>query len=146
MPFTVERYHDICAGHRVFGHESKCAHLHGHNYRVHFNVVAEAGEEELDQVGRVIDFSMIKSQLCEWIETHWDHRFLIWEMDPDAAALKHIDPRGVVLTPFNPTAENMAQHLVEVIGPSQLAGHGVTLVEVRIEETAKCAATFWRDR
>lgn len=27
-------YHDISCGHRVYGHESKCAHLHGHNYRI----------------------------------------------------------------------------------------------------------------
>ena len=33
---TVERYHDISMGHRVVGHESKCRHLHGHNYRIHF--------------------------------------------------------------------------------------------------------------
>ena len=30
---TAERYHDISCGHRVVGHESKCAFLHGHNYR-----------------------------------------------------------------------------------------------------------------
>lgn len=47
-----------------------------------------------------------------------------------------------MFVPFNPTAENMAQHLVEVIGPQQLAGTGVTLVSVRIEETAKCSASF----
>ena len=49
---------------------------------------------------------------------------------------------SIVFTPFNPTAENMAQHLVEVIGPQQLADTGVTLVSVRIEETAKCSASF----
>jgi 6-pyruvoyltetrahydropterin/6-carboxytetrahydropterin synthase len=49
---------------------------------------------------------------------------------------------SVVFVPFNPTAENMAQHLGEVIWPQQLAGTGVTLVSVRIEETAKCSASF----
>ena len=33
---TAERYHDISMGHRVVGHENKCRHLHGHNYRIHF--------------------------------------------------------------------------------------------------------------
>ena len=39
MGYTVIRSHEICAGHRVVGHESKCRHLHGHNYKFHFKVV-----------------------------------------------------------------------------------------------------------
>lgn len=135
---TVTRYHDICTGHRVHNHESKCAHLHGHNYRIHFTIDAD----HLDQVGRVIDFSVIKSKLCEWLETYWDHKFLIWSQDPMAAKLGALDPKGVVLVPFNPTAENMAEYLVEAIGPNELRGTGVRLVFVRIEETAKCSADY----
>lgn len=146
MPFEVKRYHDICAGHRVHGHESKCAHLHGHNYRFHFSVEAQEGDEELDRIGRVIDFSMIKSQLCDWLESNWDHKFLLWDQDPAADAMRKLDPKGVVLVPFNPTAENMAQHLVEVIGPIQLRDYGVVLVEVHVEETAKCSASYWRTK
>ncbi|HET9130028.1 MAG TPA: 6-carboxytetrahydropterin synthase, partial [Terriglobia bacterium] len=82
MSWQAKRYHDISCGHRVYGHESKCAHLHGHNYRVHF--VCEA--EQLDQVGRVIDFSEIKHRLCEWLEDNWDHKFLMWEQDPEFLA------------------------------------------------------------
>lgn len=147
---TAERYHDISTGHRVVGHENKCRHLHGHNYRIHFVCEAVA----LDTVGRVIDFGVIKEKLCMWVENHWDHKFLAWEQDEvmsEAAnfmvnSCDHEDallfPDSIVFVPFNPTAENMAQHLVEVIGPQQLAGTGVTLVSVRIEETAKCSASF----
>ena len=67
---TAERYHDISMGHRVVGHENKCRHLHGHNYRIHF--VCEASS--LDALGRVIDFGEINDRLCEWLEEHWDHR------------------------------------------------------------------------
>lgn len=145
---TAERYHDISTGHRVVGHENKCRHLHGHNYRIHF--VCEAAE--LDTVGRVIDFGVIKEKLCMWVENHWDHKFLAWENDSLMKGMLAYSglsfeedimlEESVVFVPFNPTAENMAQHLVEVIGPQQLAGTGVTLVSVRIEETAKCSASF----
>lgn len=141
---TAERYHDISTGHRVVGHENKCRHLHGHNYRIHF--VCEA--DQLDSVGRVIDFGVIKEKLCMWVENYWDHKFLAWEQDPVMkSACEHMNTDeffnpSVVFVPFNPTAENMAQHLVEVIGPQQLASTGVTLVSVRIEETAKCSASF----
>lgn len=136
---AAHRYHDISCGHRVYGHESKCAHLHGHNYRVHFKVVPD---ESLDKVGRVLDFSVIKSKLCMWLEDNWDHKFIVWEQDPDLAALCTIDPMGVVAVPFNPTAENMADYLVEVVGPQQLKDELCTLVSVTIEETMKCSASY----
>ncbi len=137
MSWTAERYHDISVGHRVHGHESKCAHLHGHNYRIHF--VCEA--EDLDLVGRVIDFSEIKTRLCMWLEDHWDHRFLVSWGDPWKTALAAVDPT-VVVVQFNPTAENIAEHLVKVVGPEQLRGTGIKLVSVRVEETRKCSATY----
>lgn len=148
MVTTANRYHDISCGHRVVGHENKCKYLHGHNYRVHF--VCEA--EQLDNVGRVIDFSVIKEKLCMWLENNWDHRFLIWEQDRLFLQLYHsckmdinnieILIASLVKVPFNPTAENMAQYLVDVIGPQQLAGTGVKLTSVTIEETRKCSASY----
>lgn len=133
---TAHRYHDISCGHRVVGHESKCKHLHGHNYRVHFYC-----EAPLDELGRVIDFGIIKSKLCMWIEDQWDHRLLISKLDPMLEQLKELDPKGVVAVPFNPTAENMGLHLLNVVGPLMLEGTGVRLVRVTIEETRKCGAT-----
>ena len=135
--WEAHRYHDISTGHRVFGHESKCAHAHGHNYRIHFHC-----RGNLDSIGRVIDFSDIKERLCMWLEDYWDHKFLVWEQDTWAKELKALDPDGVVIVPFNPTAENMAQFLVEVIAPAQLEGTGIDLVKCIIEETRKCSAVF----
>ena len=136
---TATRYHDFSAGHRVHGHEGKCAHLHGHNYRVHFTV--EQVGEGLDSIGRVMDFSAIKERLCLWLEREWDHKMLLWEEDPLLPALRALDPEGVVDVPFNPTAENMARFLLKVIAPIELRGYGVTLTNVTIEETRKCSAT-----
>lgn len=173
---TANRYHDISVGHRVHGHESKCRHLHGHNYRVHFHVAMDVeaklvelndpeglchSEKELalDSVGRVMDFSVIKEKLCMWLEDNWDHKFLAWEQD-DFMHLIHDSYKGesedviaadlmlsdsLVWTPFNPTAENMAEYLVQVIGPQQLAGTGVVLVKCTIEETMKCSVTYSKE-
>jgi len=135
MRYTAERYHDISCGHRVAGHESKCKHLHGHNYRVHFTCAAG-----LDSLGRVIDFSVIKTKLCMWIEDNWDHRLILWEQDPLAGALRRLDD-SVVLVPFNPTAENMAGYLLHELGPQQLEGTDVALIRCMVEETRKCAAS-----
>lgn len=135
---TASRYHDISVGHRVAGHESKCQHLHGHNYRITF----EIGASELDKVGRVLDFGVIKSLLCMWLEDNWDHKMLIWENDPLLPSLLAVDNgASIVITPFNPTAENMGEFIGTVVGP-QILPQGTNLVSVIIEETRKCS-TKW---
>ncbi len=147
---TIERYHDISCGHRVCGHETKCRFLHGHNYRITFTCSAES----LDELGRIIDFSVIKSTLCEWLEQNWDHKMLLWENDPLLAQMRLLAGAGaafdaldanlgesVVAVSFNPTAENMAAYLLNTVGPQQLAGSPVRLTRVRVEETRKCSAT-----
>lgn len=149
MTYSVERYHDISAGHRVVGHESKCRHIHGHNYRIHFVCVpqdwVDGGELQsgnLDEIGRVIDFGVIKERLAMWLEEVWDHKTLMWVKDPMVKVLHSSMKDSVVVVPFNPTAENMARFLVEVVGPAQLKGTGVVLQTVRIDETRKCSATY----
>jgi 6-pyruvoyltetrahydropterin/6-carboxytetrahydropterin synthase len=148
MPkITASRYHDISCGHRVVGHEGKCRHLHGHNYRVHFNCQST----ELDSVGRVVDFSVIKEKLCMWLEENWDHKFLAWEKDEFLSELFEVDKQlqhqvlfeeSLVWLPFNPTAENMAKYLVDVVAPEQLRNTNVTLTKVVIEETCKCSVEY----
>tara|TARA_R110000824_G_scaffold357356_1_gene544808 strand:- start:809 stop:1234 length:426 start_codon:yes stop_codon:yes gene_type:complete len=141
MSVVATRYHDFSAGHKVTGHENKCRHLHGHNYRIHFTVQLDVG---LDDIGRVLDFSSIKDRLCDWLEVQWDHRFLIYEDDPDRVVLQQHFPDDVVITPFNPTAENMARHLVHTVAPVALDGTGCELVRCVVEETRKCQATCSR--
>jgi 6-pyruvoyltetrahydropterin/6-carboxytetrahydropterin synthase len=139
MMITVTRRHEICAGHRIHNHEGHCSRLHGHGYIFEFTCVHPKG---LDKIGRVIDFSIIKSTLCQWLEDTWDHRMLIYAGDPLASGLSKLDPEGVILLSFIPTAEQMAMHMVNVVGPKLLDDTGVTLVSCTVHETGKCSATF----
>lgn len=134
----ITRSHEIDAGHRVFGHESKCARIHGHRYGFYFTCAART----LDPIGRVIDFSVIKQKLCFWLEENWDHRLLLWNEDPLLQVIYDFDPGSVVALPCNPTAENLAQLMVNDVGPEQLEGTGVTLISCTVHETAKCSATY----
>ena len=186
MSYSVIRSHEICAGHRVVGHESKCRHLHGHNYVFRFKVqpkretkleykgatltvgavttpLLEEVPVSLDSLGRVIDFSVVKSTLCQWLEDNWDHKFLHWEKDNLIKGIRElieddntrpalwrsvgVSSRdhflgSMVALPFNPTAENLAAHMVNVVGPMLLDEHGVELVSCTIEETSKCHVEY----
>lgn len=133
------REHEFCYGHRVAGHESKCANLHGHNGRVIFYIEGPA----LDTVGRVLDFSVMKSTLVQWLEDNWDHKMLFWDKDVIGKNIHNfcVGMGGIILVPFNPTAENMAQYLVDVVGPKVLPEH-IRLVKVEFYETAKCGVVY----
>lgn len=131
---TITRHHDICTGHRVYGHEGKCQNLHGHTYRVHFTLEAS----NLDELGRILDFNVVKDKLCKWLDDNWDHKTLLWFQDPLTEILSEND--GVVVVDFNPTAENMADFLFSRISPAVLLRTGVHIKRIMIQETYKCSA------
>lgn len=140
---TCTRRVAFCAGHRVFGHENKCRHPHGHNYVAYF----EAEAPRLDTVGRVIDFSVLKELLGGWIDEKWDHAFIYWQDDAPmrnslfALAGEQGKKPKMYAMPTNPTAENMAEYLLREIAPAVLFATGVRITKVTIEETENCTAT-----
>lgn len=161
---TCTRRLQWCCGHRVVKHESKCRNPHGHNYVGFFHARASAallaqteqmglGSPELDGLGRVIDFGVLKEKIGGWIDENWDHGFLYWKND-DAAMLmlglfddqetqatgEDFEAKSYAL-PTNPTAENMADHLLRVVCPKVLDGTGVEVYRVVLWETENCFAT-----
>ena len=135
----------FCAGHRLYRHESKCAFFHGHNYRVDVEVVGDSGGTEVDDVGRVVDFSLIKKRMLGWLDEHWDHAFILFAEDATAlAAVRAAEPTKYFILPWNPTAENMARYLLEVVAPHVLAGLGVVARRVSVWETDEACAVASR--
>lgn len=123
-------------GHRVYGHESKCATFHGHRGKVEIFCQAEKG---LDSLGRVIDFSVIKSKIGTWIDTYWDHAMVVWIKDPDLHLIEQCSGyKRPFLMPSNPTAENMAKYLLTEIAPHLLNGTGVEITKIVFWETPNC--------
>lgn len=109
----VTRKVEFDAGHRLVGHESKCAHLHGHRYVLEITVESNV----LDSVGRVIDFSFLKNLLGGWIDDNWDHNIILNSQD-SLLAYRHcrdvFTREPYVLQNINPTAENMVRYLWNV--------------------------------
>jgi 6-pyruvoyltetrahydropterin/6-carboxytetrahydropterin synthase len=138
VSMSIMRRVHFCAGHRLHGHEGKCAHFHGHNYVAEFHVTG-SGQ---DHVGRVIDFSMLKAVLKGWIDEHWDHGFLLSEQDENGVtAIRLVEPSRYYIMPGNPTAENMAAHLLHEICPRLLKPLNVTAWKVVIWESEDSCAT-----
>ena len=99
----------------------------------------------MDDVGRVVDFSLIKRRLLGWLDAHWDHTFILWEKDATAlAAVRLAEPTKYFLLPWNPTAENMARYLLEVVAPHVLDDLGVVARRVAVWETDEACAIATR--
>lgn len=143
MNVSAIRIIEFDAAHRVHNHESKCATLHGHRYKI--EVHAEASQ--LDTLGRVIDFSVLKERVGGWIDEYWDHTTILYCEDHEVIeALKNL-PRKK--EPFildkNPTAENMGLYLLQEICPSMLQGTGITVRKLVVWETPNCKVNVTLD-
>ena len=130
---TCTRIIEFDAAHRLLGHESKCAHNHGHRYKVEVECAAA-----LDAVGRVIDFSDIKRKFGSWIDENLDHGTIANANDSAyLASLEAMGETRIYRMTANPTAENIAAELMTV-GAQLLAP--IRVVRVRVWETPNCFA------
>lgn len=135
---TCSRRIQFCSGHRVLNHETKCANPHGHNYVMWIHARAPG----LDSIGRVIDFSVLKEKVGGWVMDHWDHTFIANELDADliSSIQPHQKNKPLWVAPFNPTAENMADHVLRVVCPVVLSGTDVEVYHIELYETENCKA------
>lgn len=124
------------------GHEGKCRHLHGHNYEVFLTAVQKSNDvEELDTLGRIIDFSILKHKVGNWVEQNWDHGMILFSEDGDAIkVMASLPEQKFFLLPYNPTAENLAKYLIKEICPSLLRDTNVDICKVVVNETENCSA------
>jgi 6-pyruvoyltetrahydropterin/6-carboxytetrahydropterin synthase len=148
----ITRKFEFDSAHRVLNHESKCAHLHGHRYVAEVTVSAPA----LDKLGRVVDFSVLKTIIGGWIDANWDHNIILNAADPLFAAWMNPDivrenettVRDIFAgkSPFfllsNPTAEQMATCLFATC-ESLLLTEVFKVIHVRLYETPNCWADVY---
>ena len=136
---TCTRRINFDAAHRLMGHEGKCKHMHGHRYVLEATFAAE----KLDNLGRVVDFGVIKEKLGGWIDAHWDHNAVLYEKDQALGkAIEHETKQVIFYLPENPTAENMASYIFNVVCPELFTGSGLRCTAVTLHETPNCRASI----
>lgn len=132
---TCTRRIEFDAAHRVLNHESKCKMLHGHRYALEATFAAQ----DLDPLGRVIDFGEVKNLLGSWIDNNLDHNTILSIQDKNLGnKISSETTQNIYYTNFNPTAENIAKHILEEICPKIFANHNVKCIAIKLYETPNC--------
>jgi 6-pyruvoyltetrahydropterin/6-carboxytetrahydropterin synthase len=115
---TIHDY--FSSAHQLKGYRGKCEGVHGHNWKIE----AEVGGETLDEIGMLMDFSILK-------------KILKGVIDPlDHVMLNEVDG----FRDRNPSSELIARHIFERM-KEKLPG-GVTLISVTVWESENAKAVY----
>ena len=132
---TCTRRIEFDAAHRILRHESKCKMLHGHRYALEATFEAN----NLDDLGRVIDFGEVRKVLGDWIDSNFDHNTILSHDDKILGEKIATETKQKIFyLDENPTAENIAKFLFEKICPQLFADKNVKCVAMRLYETPNC--------
>ncbi|HPN72605.1 MAG TPA: 6-carboxytetrahydropterin synthase QueD [Candidatus Omnitrophota bacterium] len=117
--YTVSVESRFSSAHNLRGYKGKCEDLHGHNWKVRLTVFSA----ELDHLGMVCDFTVLKDVLKKAIES-LDHKYL-----NEAEYFKSV----------NPTSENIARYVFEEV--SRIKPE-LNVKKVKVWETETSSATY----
>lgn len=132
---TCTRRIEFDSAHRILNHESKCKMLHGHRYALEATFVAN----DLDDLGRVIDFGEIKQILGLWIDDNFDHNTILSQYDKKLGEKIAAETgQNIFYLDENPTAENIAKFLFKTVCPKLFDGKNVKCVAIKLYETPNC--------
>ena len=132
---TIEQSFD--SAHFLADYRGKCGNIHGHRWRVLLEIESETLQEDAQERGMCVDFSVLKEELKEIVD-RLDHNFLIEKGTLQEKTMAVLSEEGfsMVELPFRPTAENFARYFYELL---EEKGHPVSMVKV-YETPNNCAA------
>jgi 6-pyruvoyltetrahydropterin/6-carboxytetrahydropterin synthase len=138
MP-AVTRVFRIEAAHRLINYVGACSNLHGHSYKFELTV-----DGDVDEIGFVIDFGVLKENVGEWLNKYWDHGVFVSKNDSELICWLRNNRQKHYIIDQNPTAENIATELLRMsnflLAPLTSC-HRVT--RVRCYETKNCSAEVY---
>jgi 6-pyruvoyltetrahydropterin/6-carboxytetrahydropterin synthase len=113
---------NFSAAHHLVAYPGACAVLHGHNWQIDVYVRGE----ELDELGMLLDFKMLKTSVHELLE-ELDHTDLN----------THPEFKDV-----NPTSEYIAQFIYRRLAAT-VVGDRFSIARVTVHETPGATCSYW---
>ena len=120
--FVISVKSGFAGAHFLRGYKGKCAHIHGHNWKI----IVEISGNSLNELGMLMDFKDLK-KIIESISDTLDHKML--------NDLPYFSKK-------NPTAENIALFYAENI---KKQNPNIVIEKITVYETDNYAATYIPD-
>lgn len=118
--------------HSLVNYNGKCRSIHGHSYKLLVTLKGSPEKESKEpKTGMVLDFSELKRVINRIIVDKYDHALILRE---DALLAQEIldSYSNVIITPFQPTSENLIIHFAQLLNrelPSSLELYSLRLYE-----------------
>jgi 6-pyruvoyltetrahydropterin/6-carboxytetrahydropterin synthase len=128
--------------HVLLNYHGKCKNIHGHTYRLEVTVKgAPCNDETSPMKGMLIDFSDFKKLIQGNLISVWDHALMIHQgSDPVLLDALKSNYEKIIITPFQPTTENMICEMASII--KELLPSHLQLFCLRLYETEKSYAEW----
>ncbi len=118
--FEVKVRDHIASAHTLHGYDGPCAHLHGHTWKIEATVTGT----ELDKVGLLVDFKILKKKLKDVL-----------------MPLDHVNLNDLpAFSGINPSTENLARHIYQQLKSSVLP---LTLKQVEVWESDTASIIYY---
>ena len=127
-------------GHRLPFHESGCANIHGHSYRLRVEI-----DGTCDEHGMLMDYGDMKRLVMPVLD-ELDHSFLCDEGDDLMRGFLEGSGLKYKLVPFTSTAENLVLHLLDELWQVFEPWPRVSALTLRLQETEISFAEAGRSR
>lgn len=130
------------AAHRILGYQGKCHKLHGHRYELEITFTAKTQ----DDLGILFDFAIMKEIFGKWIDDNFDHNAILAQGDKELGDfITKTTKQKIYYIEQNPTAENIAKHLMYDVFPQLLAPYAAIITKLTLYETPNCFVTLYAD-
>lgn len=121
--------------HALEGYDGLCRHIHGHTYHLSISLLGEVKNESGNpKDGFVMDFKELKELVKTNVLDVFDHSLVLNEKSDFLENKKPgFSDERIILTPFQPTCENLLLHFVSII--KNKLPLNIELISVRLDET-----------
>lgn len=128
--------------HALHGYDGKCAHIHGHSYKLHVTIIGKPNIEDGNpKLGMVIDFGDLKRIVNAQIISKLDHAVLLSKHSGKVSAETTQLLQNTVYVDYQPTCENMVIDMAAKL-KNELPSY-VKLHSLKLEETASSYAEWF---
>jgi 6-pyruvoyltetrahydropterin/6-carboxytetrahydropterin synthase len=139
----VTKKFTIDMAHALFGYDGPCKNIHGHTYHLSVTVIGNVEQATNNpKQGMVVDFADLKKLVKSEIVDVYDHALVLNEDAPYSKNdIISNQFEKVVLTPFQPSCENLLLHFKNSITDKVPAY--VKLCSIKLEETPTSYAEWF---